>query len=227
MEMVDDPPRTGRHHPRCHRPGDEEPTGHLRVDHVTKALRGNLPERLRIGEEARVHGAHPDPGVVDEHVEATEPLPDLADRGVRPPARPGRRAPRRGQEARAAGRRPAPGPVCDWWRRRRLPPHSVRRPSPHPGRWRHRSPSPARRPVRSRDEPTGRRRRSAAGPLGPVGDGERPGPRDRAASSGGQDLAIRGGCRRRWWGWRWGWSSRWGCRCSWWGRRSRAASAAR
>ena len=32
-----------------------------------------------VGEEARVDGAHPDAGVVDEHVESAEPFPDLVD----------------------------------------------------------------------------------------------------------------------------------------------------
>ena len=35
-----------------------------------------------VGEEPRVDGAHPDPGVVDEHVEPAEPIPDLVDGGV-------------------------------------------------------------------------------------------------------------------------------------------------
>jgi len=74
---VDDPPGTGGDHPRRHRPRHEERPGHLRVDDVAKSRRGDLPERLRIGEEARVDGAHPDPGVVDEHVESAEALPDL------------------------------------------------------------------------------------------------------------------------------------------------------
>ncbi len=79
---VDDPSGAGGHHSRRHRPGDQEHPRHLRVDHVAEAFRRDLPEPLWLGEEARIDRAHPDAGVVDEHVESAELIPELVDRGA-------------------------------------------------------------------------------------------------------------------------------------------------
>ena len=60
--------------------GDEEHAGHFGVEHVLERLRVDLPERLCVGREPSVHGAHADAGVVDEQIDAAESIDDGVDR---------------------------------------------------------------------------------------------------------------------------------------------------
>jgi hypothetical protein len=59
--------------------GDEERSQHLRFDDLAKAARRDFPERLRLGEEARIHRAHANAGVTDEKIHAAEPLVGVGD----------------------------------------------------------------------------------------------------------------------------------------------------
>jgi hypothetical protein len=77
-----DPPAAAREHPRRHLAGDQERPRHLRRDHVAKALRRDLPQRLVVGHEARVDGPHADSGVAHHQVEAAEALVHLIDAGA-------------------------------------------------------------------------------------------------------------------------------------------------
>ena len=59
--------------------GDQEVAGQVGGDHLQESLGGDLPKWQRAGEELGIDRAHPEAGIVDQHVEATEPLHDLGD----------------------------------------------------------------------------------------------------------------------------------------------------
>jgi hypothetical protein len=51
---------------------DQEVAQNVGGEQVAETVRADVPEARRFGHEARVHGAHADAGVVDQHVNATE-----------------------------------------------------------------------------------------------------------------------------------------------------------
>jgi len=59
--------------------GNEEDARDLGLEHVTKAARRALPERLLVREEPRIDRPHTDTGVVDQRVDAAEALARLGD----------------------------------------------------------------------------------------------------------------------------------------------------
>jgi hypothetical protein len=80
IEIRDDPPAAGPQHSRHDLAGDPERSGRLGLQDVAEAARRYLPERLRLGHEPRVDRAHPDPGVVDQDVQAAEHLAGAVNR---------------------------------------------------------------------------------------------------------------------------------------------------
>ena len=71
---------TCRKHPRRDLAGHQEVTGEVGLDDSPEALGRHLPETKRLGQKARVNRAHPDAGVVDQHVDAAQPRPRFLDR---------------------------------------------------------------------------------------------------------------------------------------------------
>jgi len=69
---VDNAAVSGRQHPRGHLPRDQEIAGQVGVHDGAEAVRGNLPEALRLGQESRIDRAHADPGVVDQHADPAQ-----------------------------------------------------------------------------------------------------------------------------------------------------------
>ena len=61
--------------------GEEERPRQLGLDHVAETRWWNLPERHRIGQEARIDGPHADAGVVAEQLDTAEPCVDLVGAG--------------------------------------------------------------------------------------------------------------------------------------------------
>ena len=76
----DHPSAARAQHARDHLPGDQERPGRLGLQHVAKGGGRHLPEWLRLRHEPRVDGPHPDPGVVDQEVQAAEQLVGAVDR---------------------------------------------------------------------------------------------------------------------------------------------------
>ena len=72
------PPPRGEH-ARGYGSRDQEVAGEVGVDDRSEAVRADPVERLRVGEEVRVHRPHADPGVVDQQVDAPEALLRFGD----------------------------------------------------------------------------------------------------------------------------------------------------
>ncbi len=69
---VDDLAASGFEHVRHDGPRDQEVAQDVGGEQVPKAVGADLPEARRFGHEVRIHGAHADAGVVDQHVDAAE-----------------------------------------------------------------------------------------------------------------------------------------------------------
>ena len=76
---VDDASPAGLEQMGDHSPRDQEVAGQVGGDHVREAAMADLPEGLRVGEEAGVDTAHAQPGVVHQDIEPAQPLQGLGD----------------------------------------------------------------------------------------------------------------------------------------------------